>query len=180
MKGLTLVEVLIAMGISIIVGGLLLIIIVNSAGLYSQQSAKLTEGLSINEATSKVRDSIKQSSAIEVSLSAGSTTYTSGATQLVLKVLAIDSSKNIIADNFDYFVFFQDSNKLRFKTFPSALSSRQAQDQIFSTLLDSLDFKYFNSANPPVEVTPTNAAKVRISITLKQNTATSEANLRND
>lgn len=180
MKGLTLVEVLVAMGISIIVGGLLLVIMVNSAGLYLKQASKLTEGLNINDALFRVRDSIKQSSAITATFSIDSTTYTSGATQLVLKVSSIDSSSNIIADTFDHYVFFQDNNMLRFKTFPSALSSRKPQDQIFSTSLDGLNFKYFNTATPPEEVSPPTASKVRISITLKQITATSEANLRND
>ena len=187
-KGLTLVELLITMGISIIIGGLLTVIILNSAGLYYKESSKLTEGLNINDTLTKVRETIKESSSIATSYTQGSTTYTSGTTQLVLKVPSLDSSNNIISNTFDYFVFFLDTNKLRFKTFPDALSARKSQDQIFTTLLDSLSFKYLDNLNPPNEVTPNSAKKVLITIALKQKSgakietiiATSEAYLRND
>lgn len=186
--GLTLIEVLVAMGIAVIAGALLVVVIVNSAGLYSNQSSKVQQGLNINDALIKVRGSIKQASSVAVSYTNGSTTYTSGADQLVLKVASIDSSNNIISDTYDFFVFFLNQNSLRFKIFPDPLSSRKVADQVFSTSVDSLNFRYFNSANPPLEVSPTAATKIRIALTLKQksganfetNTATAEANLRND
>lgn len=188
MKGLTLLEILLAMGIAIVVGMFLLIVIVNSSGLFLKQSSKVEGGLNINDALLQVRTSIKDASAVLGSYTSVSTTYTTGNTVLVLKIPTINSSNNIITETFDYYVFFQDQKKLRFKTFPDPSSSRKAQDQIFSTNVDSLVFEYFNSANPPVEVVPALAKKVRISLTLKQksgasyeiNTATSEANLRND
>lgn len=188
-KGITLAEVVITVAISAIVGGLLLTVIVNSAGIFYKESSKLEEGLNINDALSQLRSNIKQSSAIIASYSGGGTTYTSSDSQLVLKLASIDSSGNIIDNTFDYYVFFLDQTKLRFKTFPAVgQSSRKSIDQIFSTSVNSLNFQYFNSANPPVEVSPTAALKVRITLTLKQkiganyetNTATSEANLRND
>lgn len=187
-RGLTLVEVLISMLIAVVVGGLLLVIIVNSTGLFYQQSSKVNMGLNTNDTLAQVRKIIKESNAVASSYTAGSITYSSGVTQLVLKVPSQDATGNIISDTFDYFVFLQDQKKLIFKTFPDASSSRKAQDQIFSNLVDSLNFKYFNLANPPNEVIPQTASKVRITLTLKQksgasyetSTATSEANLRND
>ncbi len=188
-KGLTLLEVLVAMGIATIAGTLLMVIMINSAGLFSQQSSKVQQGLSINDALSTIRESIKQASSVADQYTNGSTTYTTGTNQLVLKVFSVDSSGNIVENTFDYFVFFLDQNSLRFKVFPdSLLSSRGMADQIFSTMVENLNFQYLNSAIPPIEVIPQNAAKVRISLTLKQknglnfetSTATSEANLRND
>ncbi|MDO8576943.1 MAG: type II secretion system protein [Candidatus Daviesbacteria bacterium] len=187
-RGLTLIEVLVAMGIATAVGALLVVIMVNSAGLFSKQSSKVQAGLNINDALSQIRSSIKQANAVASEYISGQTTYTTGGNQLVLKVSSVDSSGNIINNTVDYFVFFQDQSYLRFKTFPDPSSSRKESDRIFSTAVDSLNFQYFNSANPPVEVTPVSATKVRISLTLKQkiglnfevSTATSEANLRND
>lgn len=187
-RGLTLIEILVAMGIATVAGVLLVVIIVNSAGLSTEQSSKVQEGLNINDALLQVRSSIKQASAVVASYTSGSITYTTSASQLVLKVSSIDASNNIIANTFDFFVFFQDQSYLHFKIFPDPLSSRKASDRIFSTSVNSLIFQYFNSATPPVEVTPTSATKVRITLTLKQKiglnyetqTATSEANLRND
>lgn len=179
-KGLTLLEILVAMGISMVAGMLLLTIITNSLGLYNQQSSKLEQGLNINDALVQVRNNIKSSSGIASTFSSGGDSYSIGATQLILKIPSIDSSNNIISETYDYYVYYLDSNKFRFKSYPNAQSVRKPQNQILSTLTDSLKFQYFNSANPPVEVTPDTASKVRITLTLKQNTATSEASLRND
>lgn len=187
-KGLTLVEVLVTTGIAVVAGILLVAIIVNSAGIYHKESSKLTEGLNINDALSKIRSTIKESSAVATSFTGDSVVYTSSATQLILKIASIDASGNIIASVFDYYVFFLDNNTLKLKTFPDPSSSRKAQDQIFSTSVNSLLFQYLNLSNPSAEVPPQTAGKVRITITLRQKsgadveikTATSEAILRND
>lgn len=186
--GLTLIEILVAMGIASIAGVLLLVIIVNSMGIFSQQSSKVSEGLNMNDAFSKMRGVIKQSSMVAQQYTEGSTTYTSGVNQLVLKIPSIDSSNNIIDLTFDYLIFYLDQNYLHLKTLPYSLSSRKSGDQILSTNVDSLVFKYLNSANPPAEVIPIDATKIRITIQLKQKInlgfetaiATSEANLLND
>lgn len=187
-RGLTLIEVLIAMGIAVVAGVLLLVIIVNSAGLFTQQASKVQEGLNTNDALAQVRNAVKQASSVASSYTGGGTTYTSSDSQLVLKVISVDPANNIILDTYDYFVFFKDQNILYFKSFPDPASSRKAVDRILANITDNLKFQYFNSANPPVEVAPTTAKKVRITVTLKQklgtvfetNTATSEANLRNN
>ncbi len=171
MKGLTLIEVLVAMGIATIAGVLLVVIIVNSAGLFSNQSLKVQEGLNINDSLAAMRGSIKQANAVASQ---------SGASQLVLQVSSIDSSNNIIANTYDYYVYYLDQNYLHFKVFPDVLSSRKTTDRIFSNSVDSFKLQYFNSANPPVEVPPISATRVRMSVTLKQSIATSEANLGND
>lgn len=187
-KGFTLIEVLVAMGIATLVGALLVIIIVNSAGLFTEQSSKVQTGLNINDALQQVRDSIKQANSVADQYTAGSTTYVSGSNQLVLKIASINSSGDIVINSFDYFIFLRDQSFLRFKIFPDPLSSRKARDQIFSNSVDNFSFQYLNSAIPPVEVSPATATKVRVSLTLKQkngpdfviHTSTSEANLRND
>lgn len=180
MRGLTLIEVLVAMGIAVVAGVLLLVIIVNSSGLFTRQSSEVSTGLNINDTLLQLRSTIKQATAVASSYTSGSTTYTSGAGQIVLKVASIDSSNNIIEGSYDFFVFLLDGKTLRFKVFPDPASSRKTADQIFSTTVDNLIFKYFNSATPPLEVTPANAAKVRITLVFQTNIATSEANLRND
>lgn len=187
-KGLTLVEIIIVLGISTIAGVLLLMVMINSLGIFYKQSSKVSEGLNANEALTHIRRTIKESSGIASSYTGGGTTYTSSNTQIIFKIAAIDAANNIIADTFDYFVYFQDQNYLRFKIFPDALSSRKAADQIFSNSLDQLLFQYQSLSNPPAEVAPEAAAKIKITLTLKQKsgvdfqtaTATSEASLRND
>lgn len=188
MRGLTLIEVVITMGLVSVVGLLLVVIIVNSTGVFYKESSKLSQGLNSNDALSQIRNSVKQADSIVTSYTGGGNLYTSGVTQLVFKISSVDSSNNIILNTFDYFVFFLDQNKLRLKTFPDASSSRKARDQIFSTSVDSLKFQYFDISNPPNEVVPNVATKIRTTLILKQKsgadfetkTATSEAGLRND
>lgn len=188
-KGVTLVEALITLAIAVVVGAMLLIIMVNSAGLFYQQEGKVEQGLSVNDALLNVKETVRGASNVVATYpEAGSPTYTSGNNQLVLKVAAEDLSGNQILGVSDYFVFFKDAGKLRFKTFPDTQSSRKAQDQIFTTKLDSLIFEYFDGQIPPQSVQPNLAVKIKITMVLKQkagrgfetNVATAEANLRND
>ncbi|MBI2040336.1 hypothetical protein HYT18_04655 [Candidatus Microgenomates bacterium] len=187
--GLTLMEAIIATAITAVLGILLLVIIINSSNLFYKQTSKVEQGRGINDTLSKVRETIKQSQGVNSTYPpSGAPTYTSGSQQIVLKVPAIDNLGNTISNTFDYFVFFLDQDKLRFKVFPDISSSRKSSDQLLSINADSLTFQYYNSANPPSEVLPTSATKVKISLTLRQKsgpdyeqqTATSEANLRND
>lgn len=186
-KGLTLIEVLISALIAVMAGGLLLAVIVNSTNFFYKQSAKVNIGLNANDALAQISQNIKESAKVAPSYSPGAETYTSGATQLILKVPSQDPSGSIISDTFDYFVYFLDQSSLRLKTFPDILSVRKPQDRIFSTNVDSLFFQYLNSQNPPAEITPAAASKVRVTLTLniksgmsfETNTATTEANLRN-
>lgn len=186
--GFTLIEVILGMGIASIVGILLVVVIVNSAGLFTKESSKVTQGLNTNDVLSIIRMAIKGSSGISGQYIDGSTTYTTGATQLILKVPSIDSSNNLISGSTDNFVFYLDQNYLHLKTFPDPGSARSLKDKVVSTLVDSLSFEYLNSATPPQAVTPSEATKVKITLNLKQRNgirsettiATSEANLRND
>lgn len=186
--GMTLLEILVAMGLSVVIGILLVAIIINSSGLYTNQSTKLVEGHNINDALLNIKSTIRQSNAIIASYINGLESYSSSSSQLVLRLFSIDSSGAIIPNTYDYFVYFLDQNKLRLKTFPDPLSSRFSQNQIFSTLADSLSIKYLNSGSPPVEVTLTAATRIKVTITLKEKKglsevikiATTEASLRND
>ncbi len=187
-KGLTLIEALITLAIGTVVAFALLVIMVNTGGLFYRESSKVTQGLNINDGLSKIETSIKESSGVSTSFTSLGTTYTSSTTTLVLKVPSQDSTGSIIPNVFDYFIFFQDTNKLRFKIFPDSQSSIKSMDQIFSTKVSSLLFQYFDSQNPSQEALPQSAVKIKVTLQLQQkagatyetNTATVEANLRND
>ena len=171
MKGFTLIEVLVAMGIATVAGVLLLVIIVNSAGLFTDQSSKVSAGLGVNDAFSRIKASIKQASAISDQ---------SGSNQLVLKVSSLDSAGNIIKNTYDDFIFMADQKNLRFKIIPNPSSFRRNEDSILAGNVDSINFQYFNSVSPPAQVLPASASKVRITLSVKTNTDTAEVNLRND
>ncbi len=186
-NGFTLVELILATTVASIVGGLLIMLLVNSTGLFFQQSSRVTQGVGLNDSMSRISSSIKEAKAVASGYPAGSSpTYTSGTTQLVIQIPSIDSSGNIIGSTYDYDVYFVDQSRLMFKRFPDAASKRQSANQVLTGNVNSVKFDYFDSAG--LSVTPTVAVKVRATLTLKQkagysnetNVATSEANLRND
>ncbi len=179
-SGMTLIEILVAMFISVIVGGLLLVIMTNSAGLFSNQSSKVEEGLDVNDALMIIRRDIKQAGSIAASYTNGPTTYTPGATQLVLKIPSVDNNGDIIPETYDYFIYFQNNKFLSYKVFPDLLSQRKSVDRILSTDIKTIIFQYFDKNIPPNEVTPISAINIKATLVLDQTVATSEASLRND
>jgi len=186
--GFTLAEVIVAVSISIVVGALLLGLMINNTGLFYQQSSKLSQGLGINDSLSGIRSSIKEADAVASGYPTSNPTYITSSTALVLQLHAIDSSGNNIFGKSDYVVFTISQNRLYYKVYPdtSSGSVRASTDQILTSSVDSIKFEYFDAGNQAVA--PTNAIKIRATLTLKQkagtgyetNIATADANLRND
>ncbi len=187
MKGLTLVEVLVAGGITAMVSALLITILVNTTGLFYQQTTKVSQGVGANDALSQFRASLKEAKAVAVSYpETGTPSYTSGGSQLVLKFSSIDASGYVIANTYDYIVFYLSGDKFKIATFKSGASQRKLINRILASSVTGVTFSYLDAQGQAV--TPSSAVKVRMSLSLNQkagklyvtNTATSEANLRND
>lgn len=187
-SGLTLAEILVAVFIASMVGSLLLVIMANSTGLFLKESSKIGQGVGVNDALMLIRQDVKRANSVAASYTHGSTTYTSGANQLVLTLPSIDAGGNIIQNTYDYFVYLKDQNVLRLKSFPNPLSQRKESDRVLATYVALIFFQYYNSSTPPEEVSPNLAAKIKASLVLNQKAgsseeqiiATSEANLRNN
>jgi prepilin-type N-terminal cleavage/methylation domain-containing protein len=188
-NGFTLLEILLGVAISAVAGALLLGIMVNNTGTFYQQTSKVTEGVGVNDAFMNIKTHIKSAQGVATQYPASTpATYTTGNSTLVLQLPAIDSSGNVIANNYDYVVYTTESDRLAYKQFPNAspASARKSANTILSKNVDSVLFEYLDSANQAV--TPTAAIKVRTTLSLKQKAganyvtkiATSEASLRND
>lgn len=187
-RGLTLVEVVVSLGIASVAGILLMVIILNSTNVSLDQSLKVEQGVDINNALSQMKLLIKQSGGVIAYYpDAMSPTYTTSATQLILNIPSLDPVGQLIQNKFDVFVFYKSGSQLKMKSFPDVQSSRKSADQMLSNKIESVDFKYFDSANPPQEISPASSTRVKITLTLKQqkglgfetSTATAEANIRN-
>ena len=168
-SGFTLPEVIIGMVVATLVGGLLILMMVQSAGLFYRESSKVSQGVGLNDSLSKIESSIRKSSGVLAS---------SNSLQLALKFPSIDGSGNIIADTYDTEIFILFEGKLKIKLLPDPQSSRTALDTILTKNVEGLDFKYLDNLNQ--EVTATLAKKVIVTISLKEQIASAEANLRND
>lgn len=189
-KGFTLPEVIIATFLTAIVGGLILLIVVRSNGVFYTETAKVGQGLNVNDTLANIRSNVKVSAAVASSFTNGGTTYTSGSSTLVLKVPSVDSTGAIIPSTFDYIVYTKQVNRqtnmLVYKLFPATGSVKKSLDQVLAFNVNNLLFQYFDSSG--AEASPTVAVKVRVTLTLEQsagaanemNIATTEAVLRND
>lgn len=187
--GFTMVEVLIAGAVSALTGILLVSILVQNNGLFSQQNAQITQGVNLNNTSSQIDELLRSASSIVSSNPIGNPTYTTGAQTLVVALPSYDGSGNIISNTFDYGIVTvdaQNSTLLRKIIFKDASSNRTAENRILASKLTLLKFTYFDD-NGNI-VSPTASTKVNFIINLdekagyssKQSSASGQTSLRNN
>lgn len=169
-KGVTLVEVLVTISITAIVSTLLVGIFTQNNRLFSNQQAKISHGISSNEVINKIDDAIRGAATIETSYPAQNPTYTSGSSVLVLKLPSVDANGSVISNSYDYLVFTKDQSIptiLRQILYPSAQSSRHAENQVLTNDLKSIAFSYLNDSK--TIVSPPSATLVSYNLVLSSN-----------
>lgn len=190
-KGFSLVEILLVAAISSIIGVLLVQVWVQNNSLFYQQTTKVTQGVSINDATTYIENDIKGASQVANGgpESTSPFTYTTSANTLVLKLPSIDAQGGVIANTFDFIVIKADGanpkllKRLVIHTDPSV---RPDRDQVLLNNLSSLSFSYQDSAGN--SVSPSSATKINFTVDVsttigantEQRSASREVNLRND
>lgn len=188
-KGISLVEMLIALTLISLVGVLMVYLAVQNSGLFFRETAKVSQGLSINDASTAISDLIRGSSGVVSTYVDGGTTYSSGLDTIIVSLPSVDAQGNVIENTLDYAVITRDPSQqtvLRKRVFPNALSSRKSENQVLVTELYNTSFYYLN--NSGVQVSPSAASKVNFVINLKENTginshessSSGEVSLRND
>lgn len=166
-KGFTLLETVLVMGISVIVGTLLLTILVNQSNFSSKQNSLVSEGLGLNDATRKIDEYIRQAVSIVESYPEDSPIYTTSSDTLVLKLPAIDSS-GVISSVFDYVVIARDlpdTNVLRLQVFPDPLSTRQSVDTVLTAILESIEFQFKDKNGNLVSLDLTTTVDTEVAVT---------------
>lgn len=185
-KGITLIEIVITVSITMVIGLVLANILLNSTSLQVQEEAKVSQGLGLNDALFKIRSTAKSAYAVAISYpETPPVQYTSSPSELVLKIPTIDVSGNMIKGSFDYFVYYTTTNFLKEKVFPSPQSKLKSSDQILARNVSKVTFDYLDINNNVVS--PTATAKIKISLQLteqaglekQESISTSEAVLRN-
>lgn len=184
-NGFTLVEMIITIAITAVIGVALLVILVNSMGLQTAQSNRVMQGLGINDSLSDISNWVRRASTVAEGYPTSPYTYTTGESILVLKIPSIDASDNIIDDVYDYIIFLVEDAKLKEKLFPNGLSTRKPIDKILTNNIASVVFSYQNATGQTV--TPSSASVITATINLSQkstyanetNSGTSTMRLRN-
>lgn len=182
-------EILVAMSVAALAGFMLIQILIRNNGLLFQQSAKIYQGLNLNDTVSALGVDIKGANAVALGYPVTSPTILSSSSSLVLQFPSVDSNGNIIDKTYDYIIINPDSVQpavLREQVFPDPLSSRKATNKVLLTNLSSIIFSYFDSNNSPV--TPASATKVNFVLNLvtkagvnqQQSSASAKFSLRNE
>lgn len=168
MRGFTLLELLVTVGVSSLVGFLLVLILIQNNRLFTSQSNKITHGLKLIDAQKIISNDIKGSSGVVSSYPSPSPNYFSSNSSLVLAVPAVDSSGNTITSVYDYFIFSKDpsyNNVLRKLVFKDPLSTRNNESMVLLTNLDKINFTYLDKSGN--SVSPTTASKINFYINVK-------------
>lgn len=188
-KGWSLLEVLIAVTVAALAGGLLINLLVSSGKLFVDQSAQISQGLSLNQTQLELTELIKSSSGIATQYPAqGTPQYITDQNTLVLKLPGITSGGDVTDVFFDYAVIEADPGKpaiLRKQIFKDSQSFRNSENKVLSVNLSSLSFSYLDINNNAV--TPGAALRVSFIINLstisgfsqKESSSSGTVNLKN-
>ena len=187
--GFSLVELVIVIILAGIAGTILVSIFVQNNGVFYTQTAKVNQGLSLNNTSTEIQEVLRAANGIASNNPIGSPQYSTNSTTLVLTLASIDSLGNVIEGKYDYIIITRDAQKayiLKKIVFPDPSSSRKGENLVLATKLSQIEFKYLdNSGNP---VSPLSASKVNYIINLSEKasygtenaSASSVINLRNN
>lgn len=155
-RGWSLLEVLVGVTVAALAGGLIINLMVSSNKLFFDQSAQISQGLSLNQAKLEITDLIKSSAGVAAQYPAsGTPLYTAGANTLIIKLPALSAEGEVIESVYDYAVVEADPLEpgvLRKQIFKDNQSFRNTENKVLSTSLDSLFFSYLDVNNAPVAV----------------------------
>lgn len=186
--GITLAEIVITLAIAGVGGFLIVGLLTSTSNVFVDQTIQVNQGISSNQAELEITDLIKSSAGVVNQYPAsGAPQFTTGAEVLVLKLPSVSANGQVIDSVFDYAVLSKDpgSKILRKRVFANAQSTRNNEDKVLSTSLDSLRFVYLDVSNNPVSP----AQSVRVSFTVdlsdsaglseNENSVSSTVNLKN-
>ena len=148
-RGITLIELLIAMSTSLIIAGVISAVFISSwkAQIAQEEYTELQQ--KGRKSVDEISSSIRVASGVMTSITSGSDTYITSALIIVLKTPAIDGSDNILPAT-DYFIFrlnVSDATKLERVIIADGTSTRAnlAATTTLSNVMGTLSFLYYDS-----------------------------------
>lgn len=188
-KGFSLVEMLITLAIAGVAGAILMMILIQTNNTFFQQSAKVTQGVGLNDTFSRINQAIRTASFIAEKYPLDTPIYFSGPETLIVAYPSLDVSNKPIAGTYDYLIISKDAQNpaiLREQFFPNPASIKTAANRVLLTNLSFLHFSYLGSNSELMN--PILAKKVEFAVKVAEKTGLSaeetsrsgEINLRND
>lgn len=146
-SGVTLVETLIIITIFVILSSITSAIIISAYKVVSEQQIYMDlqqEGATaMREITKQANLAFSVTNYPEIA-----PTHSSGPSQLVLKVNAIDTNQNPVADKYDYFIFYLDGTSLKMLIDADPASTgRTDETRVIANFVKKIIFRY-NKVDP--------------------------------
>lgn len=170
--GFTMLELVIGIGFFIILSGgfLSLTLLYTSYGRILPSGRLSSEVRRIHQITIEdIKKEARQAESIMQSYMVATTTYTTGATTLVLRTLATDSSQNVIAGTYDHIVYYTNTTTLPIllvkRVVPDPASQRKASNLVLNNYVQSLAFTYNASSTP-------SATKIQVTLATSRSIGT--------
>lgn len=145
--GFTLIELVIVIAVS----SVLLLGMLNlfdwHQKIYLQETANIGTTTAVRGSLLKMSKNIAQATTVMASHTFGSTTYTSGASELVLQLPSVNSSGNAIATTYDYVAYYLSGGALYEKIEANAASTRLATTKLIAENAQTFTLTY-DTATP--------------------------------
>ena len=166
-SGFSLFETLLVLGLSSVVGVVLVAMFIQNNGVSNNQHLKSAQGLTVNDIYSQITHHFRNASAIINQYPTTDPQYITDADTIVIQLPSINSSGAVIPSVFDHLIITVDSQNskiLRAITIPDAQSARPSGNQVLATNLQTLLFYYLDTNNGPTS--PTNASSINFVVNL--------------
>lgn len=166
-SGLTLVELIVGIGLTMVVVTVLLNIFRSS---YQSQAFSFIGGnlqVTARGTLDRINRQIRQSTGVIDTLE----TYITSSNELILQLPAIDSNQAIINSTYDYVIYRLDPDaptKLKEIVVANANSSRRNDTRTILANVSGVSFTFYNVDNEIIEVSLTDAKRIRYQINSSQ------------
>ncbi len=143
--GFTIIEVMMVSFFSVLILGALFALFGWHGTIYNYEQALVRVTSSGRDALQNVFSYTSQAHRVVDSASINGANYSSNSTTLVLQLSAVSSAGLVIANTWDYAVFYISGNKLIFELEADPLSTRRGLKKQLSDSVQSLSFTYNNA-----------------------------------
>lgn len=171
-RGISLMEAIAVMGVMTIVLVMVGQMFSSGYNLFVYQSARVDAEVGAVLASRAISAVTRGALTVEASAVIGGTTYTSDSDTLVLKIPSIDSSKNVIATQYDYVAVFIDPSDATLVKTATAIgtgSIRPAGTKLITASNSVLRFRY----NDPTIVDATRVQMYLVNTQIRRSTTIS-------
>ncbi len=163
-SGLTLLETVIAISIFVVSA-----IVIVSLFIYHTKIFKIEESLSslkIHKSlfTRNFNEAGEAASAVASSQAIGGNQYISSTSTVIFKIPAIDADGNLLANFFDYVIFYRDNSSVFMETEAASGSRKKSGQKLLASATENLIFRYDSA-------TPAGASSVSSFLYLKSSSA---------